>query len=249
MKIFDFDKSNMNNLAVHLHKCAMKGNPLVIKKALKTFNLDSFGQFLEKNMKYANDDRQFDLDNILERKKWFEVIYNEDKPGVYTHSKTRQPLHNDNAWFSDPAEMVFLAFEKQAINGGETTIYELDNILTDLEKEDKQLLNDLQKIQVVIRKDKSGYYFNKTSVIKGEDAIYWNYYRIEKQDNTVKKMCDKFFNFLQSKESTNSVETFKCQTSDILCFNDTKLLHGRLAFYAENMGDRILHQSMWHINN
>ena len=57
------------------------------------------------------------------------------------------------------------------------------------------------------------------------------------------------FLILQSKESTNSVETFKCQTSDILCFNDTKLLHGRLAFYAENMGDRILHQSMWHINN
>lgn len=249
MKIFDFDKGNMNNLAVHLNECAHKGNPLVIKKALNTFNLNSFGHFLEKKMKYSNDNRQFDLENTLELKKWFEVIYNKNKSNVYTHSKTSQPLHNDNAWFSDPAEMVFLAFKKQAIKGGETTIYKLDNILTDLEKEDKQLLNDLQKIQVVIRKDISGIYFNKTSIINGEDSICWNYYRIEKQDTTVKDMCDKFFKFLQSKEYTNSVETFKCLTSDILCFNDTKLLHGRLAFRAENMGDRILHQSMWYLNN
>ena len=61
-------------------------------------------------MEYTNDDRQFDLENILERKKWFTVIYDKDKSSVYTHSNTRQPLHNDNAWFSDPAEMVFLAF-------------------------------------------------------------------------------------------------------------------------------------------
>ena len=249
MKTFDFEKRNTNDLAVDLNECASKGDPLIIKNALKTLDLNSFEEFLEETMEYTNDDRQFDLENILERKKWFTVIYDKDKSSVYTHSNTRQTLHNDNAWFSDPAEMVFLAFEKQAIKGGETTIYKLDNILTDLEKEEKQLLNDLQKTQVVIRKDISGAYFNKTSIIDGENSIYWNYYRIEKPNNTIKNMCAHFFDFPQSKENTISVEIFKCQTSDILCFNDTKLLHGRLAFHAKNMGDRILHQSMWYLNN
>ena len=249
MKIFDLEKSNLNDLAINLKECAFKGNPLVIKNALRSLDLKRFGQFLKGRMKYSNDDRQFNLENYLERKKWFTVIYDKDKSSVYTHSKTRQPLHNDNVWLSDPAEMVFLAFEKQAIEGGETTIYRLDNILTDLQKEEKQLLNDLQTIQVLIKKDISGKYFNHTTIINGEDSIYWNYYRTEKSNNRTKIMCDKFFEFLESKENTNSIEIFKCKTSDILCINDTKLLHGRLAFSAKNRGDRILHQSMWYLNN
>mgnify|MGYP003323470952 CR=1 FL=1 len=61
--------------------------------------------------------------------------YDQRRDNVYTHCKTRQPLHSDSAWFSEPAEMVFLAVERQAKTGGETTIYTLERLLNDLEKD------------------------------------------------------------------------------------------------------------------
>ena len=62
-------------------------------------------------------------------------------------------------------------------------------------------------------------------------------------------MCDMFFKYLENKETTSSVEAYRCESNDMLCFNDTRLLHGRLAFNAKNKGDRIMHQSMWHIKD
>ena len=46
--------------------------------------------------------------------------------------------------------MVFLAFQKQAKKGGENTIYQLDRLLNDLEKDNTQLLADLQSYEVII---------------------------------------------------------------------------------------------------
>ena len=229
-----------------MDECADSGNPLVLKNAMKILSLDEFDNILEKRLFYLNDDRQFDLKNMIDYRKWFTIVFDKSKPNVYTHSKTRQPLHNDNSWFSDAAEMVFLAFEKQAEFGGETTIYQLDRLLSDLYEYDKNLLELLQNVELIIKKDSTGKYYNKTTVIKKEESIHWNYYRIVKSDNQIKNMCNRFFKFLQKKEKTDSVEIFRCESSDILCFNDLKLLHGRLAFSAYNLGDRILHQSMWH---
>ena len=96
---------------------------------------------------------------------------------------------------------------------------------------------------------KGGKYSNRTTIIRNEDSIYWNYYRTDKRKKTIRLMCEKFFRFLEQKEKTNSVEIFKGESSDMICFNDTKLLHGRLKFEARKKGDRILHQSMWFIND
>ena len=249
IKVIDFIQSNFNDINPTLNQCSSKGYPLVIKNLLKFKTLNDFDNFLTKKMLYVNDDRQFNLKNYLESKKWFTINYDKMKSSFYTHSKTRQPLHNDNAWFSNPAEMVFLAFEKQAVRGGETIVYELNDLLTDLRAEEKELLNDLQNVNVVIKKDITGKYFNRTTIINREDSIYWNYYRIEKKNRSIKNMCDMFFKYLKRKEHTSSVQKFRCKTSDMLCFNDTKLLHGRLGFSAIKQNDRILHQSMWYLNN
>ena len=243
-----FEKSNLDEVVSKLKQCASGTSALIIKNILNNYTLKEFEEFLTFRMGYLNDDRQFNLKNILDSKKWFSVYYNKNKSDVYTHSNTRQPLHNDNAWFYDPAEMVFLAFQKQAKKGGENTIYQLDRLLNDLEKDDKQLLADLQSYEVIIRKDATGKYFNKTKIIE-KDSIYWNYYRTEKPNQTIRRMCDKFFSYLESKESTNSVEVLRCESNDMLCFNDTKMLHGRTKFLAKKEEDRIIHQSMWYINN
>ena len=245
------NKNSRNNLIEienALQKCKLGNEALVIKNALKIFSKEQWEKYFASKINLSNDTRQFNLKNLMEESTWWSIIYDEERDFAYTHSKTRQPLHNDNAWFSDPAEMVFLALEKQAVSGGETTIYLVDRLLNDLESDEKQLLDDLQNIEVKIIKDSSGEHFNKTTILK-EDMIFWNYYRTIKNDITIKSMCDSFFNFLELREATSSVDVYRCESNDMLCFNDTRLLHGRLAFNAKNKGDRIMHQSMWHIND
>ena len=112
-----FEKSNLDEVVSKLKQCASGTSALIIKNILNNYTLKEFEEFLTFRMGYLNDDRQFNLKNILDSKKWFSVYYNKNKSDVYTHSNTRQPLHNDNAWFYDPAEMVFLAFQKQAKKG------------------------------------------------------------------------------------------------------------------------------------
>ena len=240
---------DFGSLIKAINECTLGKDVLLIRDILKTHDLKSFETILSNQLGFKNDDRQINLNNFIEPSIWWPIIYDKRWDNAYTHSKTRQPLHSDSAWFSDPAEMVFLAVERQAETGGETTIYTLERLLNDLEKEDNTLLSDLQSVEVKINKEISGKYHNKTTIIKNEDSIYWNYYRTEKKEKTIKLMCDKFFNFLEKKERTNSVEIFRAESSDIICFNDTKLLHGRLKFKARKKGDRLLHQSMWFLNN
>ncbi len=241
--------NDLNGLINAIQKCVQGKDVLLIRDILKIYNLNDVVNILINQLGFKNDDRQLNLENNIERSIWWPIIYDKKRDGFYTHSKTRQPLHNDSAWFSEPAEMVFLGIEKQAKVGGETTIYTLERLLNDLEKEDKALLSDLQSIKVTVDKVKGGKYSNRTTIIRNEDSIYWNYYRTDKRKKTIRLMCEKFFRFLEQKEKTNSVEIFKGESSDMICFNDTKLLHGRLKFEARKKGDRILHQSMWFIND
>ena len=95
--------------------------------------------------------------------------------------------------------------------------------------------------QVKIKKGDSGYE-HLTTILKDDDSTkcHWNFYRIEKKDPFVDKMCDRFFLFLNAQEATSS---------DWMAFNDSLVLHGRQAFEATKPLDRILFQSMWKINN
>ena len=240
------DKLNIKETVQSIKQCALGKDALILENILQPYQKSDFARLLIDNVGFRNDNRQINIKNNVEKTVWWPIFYNQKKDFVYTHSKTRQPLHNDNAWFSDPAEMVFLIFEKQASQGGKTTIYKIDRILNDLEKYEKNLLADLQCYEVIIKKDDSGKFFNKTTILRN-DCIYWNYYRIQKTNKDIKLMCDQFFKFLDAREKTKSVEKVKCKTNDIFCFNDTKMLHGRTSFIARNKNDRIVHQSMWYI--
>lgn len=249
IKLINEDRLNdLRKIKASILDCLYGDHALVIKDGLNIFSLADWEVFFKKDLQLLNDDRQFNLQNNLEKTTWWSIIYDENRDAVYTHSKTRQPLHNDNAWFSDPAELVVLAMERQAVKGGENTIYSVKNLISDLKRDNPTLLEVLKKTEVLIKKDASGKYFNKTTIIKG-NQIFWNYYRTIKDDKFISNMCDLFFKYLEAKENTQSILTYKLSTNDILCFNDTKLLHGRLSFSASTLGDRITHQSMWRINS
>jgi alpha-ketoglutarate-dependent taurine dioxygenase len=177
---------------------------------------------------------------------WWEISYQPDKAQAYAYSKTRQPLHTDNAWFADPAEINFFIMRKQAVAGGEQTIYPLSRLIEDLSREDPGLFRDLTSVPVTIRKGDNDYY-NRTPIIAlaNTPRVYWNYYRTEKPTPEINAMCEAFFGYLEGKEATPSVEKIRCATGDCLSFNDLKMLHGRTAFVANEPRDRVLLHSMW----
>ncbi|MAJ05439.1 MAG: hypothetical protein CL827_01075 [Crocinitomicaceae bacterium] len=225
---------------------ALKGNSaLIIKRGFKHLSFTNFENLMQNKLGFFHDKRHYTLNSELTISNWWSVRYNPEKDTSYTYSKTTQPLHIDNAWFSDPAELNLFCLEKQAVRGGENTFYPLDRLEEDLANEEPGLLNDLQKTEVLIQKG-DGKYFNKTTILKN-DKIFWNFYRTEKSDSKVKVMCEEFFKFLNKKEKTSSVDVFRCETGDAFCFHDQKILHGRLKFEASKKDDRILHQSMWKI--
>ena len=121
--------------------------------------------------------------------------------------------------------------------------YPLNRLIDDLNSDEPELLDDLKYIEVTISKGEDKY-FNKTTIINN-DNIFWNYYRTNKSDKKVERMCDHFFKFLEKKESTKSVYIYKMSTDDGFCLNDLTMLHGRLSYKANKKNDRILLQSMW----
>lgn len=179
---------------------------------------------------------------------WWEISYQPDREIAYAFSKTPQPLHTDNAWFADPAEVNFFIMAKQAISGGAQTIYPLSRLIEDLSNDDPNLLDDLSTIPVVIRKGDNDFANHTTIIRRGErPQIFWNYYRTIKTEKAVADLCDQFFKYLGSKIGTASVDTVYLNTGDCLSFNDVHMLHGRQAFEASMPRERILLHSMWKI--
>jgi alpha-ketoglutarate-dependent taurine dioxygenase len=221
---------------------------LLIPRGRNRFDLDEWRHFLAGDCGMTLDKRQFNFDQELEWVDWWEISYQPDKATSYAYSNTRQPLHSDNAWFSDPAEVNFFVMEKQAEEGGEGTFYRLSRLLEDLAKDEPGLLHDLTTMKVVVKKGDEDY-LNHTEIIKldPEPRIYWNYYRTQKQDPAVDRMCEEFFRYLEKKEATPSVDRIRAATGDCFCWHDQRLLHGRLAFKAMKPKDRIVFQSMWRV--
>jgi hypothetical protein len=209
---------------------------------------EKWQQILKGECSLSHDRRHYDFSGKLEIADWWEISYQPDKATSYAYSNTRQPLHTDNAWFADPAEINFFLMEKQASSGGEQMLYRLSRLIEDLSNEQPALFGDLCQATVTIRKG-DGRYFNRTSIIvlDGSPKIYWNYYRTEKPTSEIQAMCDAFFRYLEGKELTPSVERLRSESGDCFCFNDLKMLHGRTAFLATAPFERILLQSMWRL--
>lgn len=222
--------------------------PLIIRNGLDCKSLQEWYLYLRDVIGLESDRRHFGFDESLVKSDWWEISYQQDKETSYAYSKTRQPLHNDNAWFADPAEMNFFCMVKQAKAGGEQTIYPVNRLVQDLRVDNPDLLHKLQTIVVCIRKGDTELEHN-TTILTGNDVprICWNYYRTDKTDSIIENLCEEFFKYLELKEKTDSVFRVKLNTGDCLAFNDSLLLHGRESFEVDVHKGRIICQSMWNI--
>lgn len=221
-------------------------NVVVFRQGTRGVNKERWIALLETECGLLPDRRHFDLQEQLNLADWWEVSYQPERETAYAYSKTPQPLHTDNAWFANPAEINFFIMARQARAGGEQTLYPLARLLEDLSIDEPGLLNDLTSVEVVIKKGSHDFY-NKTTIIRlePEPVIFWNYYRTEKSRPEVLAMCDAFFKYLAGRLKTSSVQQLRCETGDCFSFNDLKMLHGRTGFEANRERDRVLLHSMW----
>lgn len=202
-----------------------------------------------KDQGFSVDSRHFSVGGDLQDADWWSVIYDPNSPNAYAHSATPQPLHCDNAWFSDPAEINLFYMKKQSQEGGANTIISIDEICDDLERKNPSLLSDLKNITVKTKKGDSANerYGPIIDQVNGQLRIFWNYYRIERSNDQISNMVESFFNHLNDMDRRGLVKRNLANTGDIFFFNDSRVLHGRDAFSAKSYGDRILLQSMWRL--
>lgn len=220
--------------------------PLVIRQSTVASSKEEWARFLHSSCHLTHDKRHFNFNADVDMADWAEISNQPEKATSYQHSTTPQPFHTDNAWFSDPAEINVFLMEKQSVKGGEQLIYPLGKLISDLQAEDPQLLADLRNIKVVIKKG-DDIYENNTTIIAGSDQpkIFWNYYRTRKDTPEIESLCERFFNYLKSKETSDSVIKVRLEDGDCLVMNDQLMLHARTAFVASAPRERVLLQSMW----
>lgn len=243
------DDTELTDVAQAILALAESDDALVIRNGrLRSLSRPQWAQLLQERCRMTLDERHCSYDENLVIQPWWEISNQPDKSTSYAYSTTPQPFHNDNAWFSDPAEINFFVMEKQAISGGEQLIYPVSRLIADLQAKDPVLLGDLTGTQVTIRKGSDDFQ-NVTPIITLDDGgrVYWNYYRTVKTDPFINELCERFFAFLKRQENSSSIYAVRCESGDSLAFNDQRLLHARNSFEAHQPRDRILYQSMWRL--
>lgn len=243
------DKDALSRLADQILATLSKEEVLLMHGGRELFDRVGWKEFLASYCGFSLDRRAINYDEKLELMDWWEISYQPEKATMYAYSKTRQPLHTDSAWFSDPPEVNFFIMEKQASAGGDLTLYPVSRLIADLQREEPGLLRDLTSAKVKFLKGDAGH-FNDTEIIKlaPQPKVNWNYYRRDKSDPEISRMCEAFFQFLEQKEDSTSVDRMRAGTGDCFLFNDQRFLHGRTAFAAEKPFDRVLLISVWKMN-
>lgn len=156
-------------------------------------------------------------------------------------SNSRQPLHNDYAYYemnNTPDWLAIFAL-KPAEYGGSTSIITNNKIKTILEKYETELLTKINTdvnylytdIEVEDIKHKKKLFDSKTNISN------WNYFQIKEELNSeeIIKIRDEFFSFLKSKITEAKITTLSkiLKRGDCIIFNDHLVMHERASFLGE----------------
>lgn len=160
---------------------------------------------------------------------------------TYKHSNKHQPLHTDYCNASIDIEGVILFCQNPAEYGGATIFIDAQDVVEILKNYNCELLERLEKIEIIFGKQPSPIFRKKTRVIQYDEkgiVLNWNYAVVAK-DNTEEALClaDDFHFFLEEYVFNSGLTTdiFLKENEGVL-FHDKRVLHGRRAF----LGDRYL---------
>lgn len=153
-------------------------------------------------------------------------------------SNSRQPLHNDYAYYQknmSPDWLLLYSLE-QCEYGGYTSIITNEYLKKIIYKYDKKLYEKILNLNITYKYEdiKNGQILHKKILLNNKNIMNWNYFQIKKELNNpdIINIKEKLFIFLEKKISDGHIYTIKKKWNkgDGLIFNDHLCLHQRTSF-------------------
>lgn len=178
-----------------------------------------------------------------EKSIWMDVRFDPRHHQSFRHFNSAQPLHTDGAYDEEYPGTAFFFCAKQAPAGGATLFLDVVDLVAVLRQEAPALYHDLTTMPVHFSKLGGA---GKTCCILDEDEagprVNWNYYRVAPgQGPQIDALRDRFHAFLQTRfVDKDDLLALRLETGDAVFFQDTRVLHGRHAYEAQEAGDRLI---------
>jgi alpha-ketoglutarate-dependent taurine dioxygenase len=201
--------------------------------------------FTDEIGKPINIGEDFTNEGVQTHEKWLEIRYDADIPDMsaYRHSKNAQPLHTDESYISNPADIMLFYSVNKAVNGGGTTFID-SNVLIDFMKENNPILLD-KLLNTDVRYKKAGEQRTEKIIDVKEDGLIhfnYNFYCLDKDETDENKELNKeFFNFLQNYiANSHMIESVILNPGEAVLWWDELVLHGRTSYEVKKTNDRFI---------
>jgi alpha-ketoglutarate-dependent taurine dioxygenase len=173
---------------------------------------------------------------------WMEIRYDPAFPDAYRHSPNPQPLHTDGSYIPNFPNSSLLACVSNADDGGETTFIDVDDVISSMEVEDPELLEQLRSTLVPHSRSGDRRESRVLEEVMGRTKIYWNYYCVAGDiENDARSLADRFHSFLlNSPRILRATIATKLRPGDGVLWKDDEVLHGRNAFVAHDIAERFI---------
>ncbi len=171
---------------------------------------------------------------------WMEVRYDPAFPDAYRHSLNAQPLHTDGSYIPSFPNATLMCCVANAAQGGETVFLTAEALVESLRRERPELLAELESM--VMPHARSGDR-RELPVIRregGELRLNWNYYCVAADCGPeVTALRERLFSYLRESPAVRAaIVPVKLAPGDAVVWKDERLLHGRNAFAATEIGER-----------
>jgi len=180
---------------------------------------------------------------VQTRDAWTDIRFDPARAHSFRHSNTAQPLHTDGAYEAESGNVVFFSCRTHAPAGGETHFVAADEIARVAKSEAPEMydqlvnlpvrfgkLNTMQRERPILVKDDTGW------------SIDWNYYRVVTDGApSVQRLRESFHAFLQERfVDSGACHAVRLLAGECLLFHDQRVLHGRRAFTAHRLSERLI---------
>ena len=192
-------------------------------------------------------DEDFAQGSARTGRKWIEVRYDANIPddAAYRFSKNAQPLHTDESYLSDPAEVMFMHCLVQAPAGGETTFVDADVLWQELQAHHPALATRLLNRPVRFAKAGDSRHRPIIAQTPAGRRLNWNYHCVDPAESPENHaLAREFRQFLLDHVANTPAETaLALAPGEAVAWWDDQVLHGRRAFRATATNDRFLLKS------
>ncbi|MEM7093783.1 MAG: TauD/TfdA family dioxygenase [Actinomycetota bacterium] len=177
--------------------------------------------------------------------RWLEIRYDADIPDMaaFRHSKNAQPLHTDESYISDPADVMFFYCVTAAPSGGETIFVSNDVLLQRLREDEPDLLEALLSTDITYAKSTN---VRTRPIIRvegdGQASLNFNYFCVDREQPAARvDLNQAFHDYLESRiVGSGSILEVGLQPGEAVAWWDHLVLHGRNAFVAHETNDRFI---------